>query len=374
MKVPADQLKLLAVPAVAGLLGVSTLLAANYARRTGPELRTFELTESLKVEPEGKDVRIWLPVPRESEHQTVEVLEVDAPVPVRRTTDPDFGNRTIYLEADGTDPVTVKTRYRITRRERSRESIPPLASLSPKERTLYSSARGLVAIDDEVRRIAANAAAGESDPIRAARRLYGAVLKRMTYDKVEPGWGKGSSLRACWVKKGNCTDFHSLYLALMRSRGIPARFLMGVPVTADHVKDLGRKYHCWAEFHVSGLGWIPVDISEAWKRPLLRGYYFGSLDAGRITFSIGRDITLVPPQAGRPLNYLAFPYVEVGGRRIRHYDLVREVKTIAPLAEETGGPATGRGGHDEETADSGVVGSRPGDAVRRPGRRAPVGS
>lgn len=41
-------------------------------------------------------------------------------------------------------------------------------------------------------------------------------------------------------------------------------------------------------------------------------YFFGAHDAERIQFTIGRDLRLSPPQAGEPLNYFIYPYVEVG--------------------------------------------------------------
>ena len=60
--------------------------------------------------------------------------------------------------------------------------------------------------------------------------------------------------------------------------------------------------------------WIPVDISEAWKAKEKRDYFFGSLDANRVRFSTGRDITLSPKQNGPPLNYFVYPYIEIDGK------------------------------------------------------------
>jgi hypothetical protein len=58
-----------------------------------------------------------------------------------------------------------------------------------------------------------------------------------------------------------------------------------------------------------------VDISEAWKNQSRREYYFGAHDVNRVQFSRGRDITLSPKQAGEPLNYFVYPYVEVAGQK-----------------------------------------------------------
>jgi len=59
---------------------------------------------------------------------------------------------------------------------------------------------------------------------------------------------------------------------------------------------------------------VPVDISEAWKDPQKHDYFFGTLDANRVQFSVGRDLTLQPKQDGGPLNYFIYPYVEVDGK------------------------------------------------------------
>ncbi|MGA9183575.1 MAG: hypothetical protein WB117_21605, partial [Candidatus Acidiferrales bacterium] len=68
------------------------------------------------------------------------------------------------------------------------------------------------------------------------------------------------------------------------------------------------------QFYVQGIGWIPIDASEAWKHPEKRDYYFGATDANRVKMSLGRDIRLNPPQKGDPLNYFVYPYAELDGK------------------------------------------------------------
>jgi hypothetical protein len=82
-----------------------------------------------------------------------------------------------------------------------------------------------------------------------------------------------------------------------------------------------RHLHCWAEFYADGKGWIPVDISEAWKHPEKRDYVFASHDGNRMQFSVGRDLRLNPPPDGTRLNYFVYPYVEVDGREFANVDL-----------------------------------------------------
>src|SRR2546427_4651313 len=67
---------------------------------------------------------------------------------------------------------------------------------------------------------------------------------------------------------GNCNDIHALFISLCRSVAIPARLVLGQafeppPPGQDACELCG--YHCWAEFFVAGLGWVPADASCACK-------------------------------------------------------------------------------------------------------------
>jgi hypothetical protein len=48
----------------------------------------------------------------------------------------------------------------------------------------------------------------------------------------------------------------------------------------------------------------------------MREYFFGAHDENRVEFSRGRDLKLIPLQAGEPLNYFVYPYAEAGGKPV----------------------------------------------------------
>jgi transglutaminase-like putative cysteine protease len=171
---------------------------------------------------------------------------------------------------------------------------------------------------------------GKTEPIDKARAIYDYVFTTMKYDKTGTGWGHGDVLYACDAKKGNCTDFHSLFIAMARSQGIPARFEIGFPLPPDKHSAEIAGYHCWSDFYMDGKGWIPVDISEAWKHPEKHDYFFGSHDVNRVQFSMGRDLRLSPPQEGKPLNYFVYPYVEVDGQEYSNVSLAFSFADAAP--------------------------------------------
>jgi len=188
------------------------------------------------------------------------------------------------------------------------------ASLNKKDNQLYLSADKLVPITGLPAELAAQVSTGKDSQLAKARAIYDYVFANMSYDKSGTGWGHGDVLYACNAKKGNCTDFHSLFIAMARSQGIPARFEIGFPLPANKKSGEIPGYHCWAEFFIPQNGWIPVDISEAWKHPEKKDYFFGAHDADRVQFSIGRDLKLNPAQQGDPLNYFVYPYVEMDGK------------------------------------------------------------
>jgi len=151
-------------------------------------------------------------------------------------------------------------------------------------------------------------------PLEKARAIYDYVIATLKYEKTGDGWGRGDAAWFCTAKKGNCTDFHGMFIGMARAAGIPAKFEIGFPLPAGQTSGTIGGYHCWAEFYVAEYGWIPVDASEAWKHPELRDYFFGAHDVNRVQFTSGRDLELAPKQAGEPLNYAVYPYGELGGK------------------------------------------------------------
>ena len=169
-------------------------------------------------------------------------------------------------------------------------------------------------LDGVIAELSAQETQGIQDPLQKARAIYNYVVATMRFDKSGIGWGNGDAIWAWTAKRGNCTDFHSLFIGMMRAAGIPARFEIGFPLPADQHDGAIPGYHCWAQFYLEPYGWIPVDASEAWKHPEKKNYFFGAHDDNRLQFTVGRDIRLDPPQQGDPLNYFIYPYAELDGK------------------------------------------------------------
>jgi transglutaminase-like putative cysteine protease len=280
---------------------------------------TFHYTFTVRNLSAGKKVRIWIPAAQSDAYQEVKIISAQGDLPLRLTSESKYGNQMYYAETSSApSELHFDIEYDVIRHERVAlgQTAPLLvnASLSSAEKQQDLQPDVLVPVTGLPADLAAKVTQGKTSPLDRARSIYDYVFTTMRYDKTGTGWGHGDVLYACDTKKGNCTDFHSLFIAMARSQGIPARFEIGFPLpTEKHSVDIAG-YHCWSDFWIDGKGWIPVDISEAWKHQEKRDYFFGAHDVNRMQFSMGRDLLLNPPQQGKPLNYFVYPYVEVDGK------------------------------------------------------------
>jgi transglutaminase-like putative cysteine protease len=300
-------------------------------------LRFHYEADLAEVQPGSRELRVWIPRAQEIsgiQHVLSDRLRVEnAPgASVTEEASPDGANRWWHVRVPDPRPgVGFRAVTEVVRHEQRAPSFrrSGAQALSESERTALQRELGpheLVPVGGRMETIANEVAGAESNSLNTARRFYDHVLGRMRYSKDGTGWGRGDSLWACDSGFGNCTDFHSLFMSLARSRGIPARFTMGFPIPEARGAGPVGGYHCWAEFYVADLGWIPVDISEADKDPSMAEYYFGNLTEDRISFTLGRDLELVPPPRAGRLNFLIYPHAEVDGavvslaRRFRYED------------------------------------------------------
>lgn len=317
--------------------------AHSHTQKFSPPSRTFRFSYNFTVKdlPSGTEqVRVWVPVPQTDRHQTVRVLTIKAPVKTRMTQETEYGNRMMYAEIQ--NPAAGKTEFtlefEVTRREYSRGDYSQLErtdrnpSVVPASMSRLVEPDTLIPTNGKIKELAAEVTGSRTGTIAKAKAAYDYLFTNMRYDKTGSGWGRGDAVWACDAKRGNCTDFHSPFIGMLRADGIPARFDIGFPLPENNTQGDIPGYHCWAEFYEPKTGWIPVDISEAWKAKEKQDYFFGSVDANRVQFSTGRDVTLSPKQDGPALNYFVYPYVEVDGKPYDKLDKHFSFEEIKPAA------------------------------------------
>ena len=289
-------------PLVGDLIHPLTYLAVYVAKVSEAAQRPESLPQITDA------ARMWLPLPTTDSFQTVEVKSIDAPGQRQVLHDPEYGNSVLFLTLGPHDSgKTISMRFGVQRLEKG---VYAAAAPAPRQ---YLEANRLVPDNEEFHSIAKKVVEGKNGDLVQARALYDHVIDHMRYMKYGPGWGKGDAVYACDAATGNCSDFHSYFIALCRAVGIPARFAVGAAIPSERNEGGIDGYHCWAEFYTDGRWW-PVYISEADKCSSLSGYYFGHNPANRIELSRGRDLVLEPGPASGPINFLAYPVLEVNGQ------------------------------------------------------------
>src|SRR6267378_8599448 len=239
---------------------------------------------------DAKTSRIWIPLPQSNVSQAISGLKIESPFAFATRHDSEYGNSYVYLEipaAKAAAATEVRVTFQVARQEHvvalggnpgvtnaeGRNGAQAAANAGELKRFLEPDRR--VPLAGTIAELSAEQTNGIQDPLAKARAIYDYVIATMRYDKSGTGWGNGDAVWACTAKRGNCTDFHSLFIGMMRSAGIPARFEIGFPLPADQHDGAVPGYHCWAQFYVQPYGWIPVDASEAWKHPEKKNYFFG---------------------------------------------------------------------------------------------------
>ncbi len=271
----------------------------------------FEFLYRAKLPRITEGARMWIPLSETDAFQNVSLEDVQSPKEYRILEENQYGNKALYFELGPEDSgKNVDILYRVHRIEKA-----AYADSKP-DRKKYLQPEKLVPLNAEFKRIAAETVAGKKGDLVRARALYDHVIDKVRYMKYGTGWGKGDAVYACNIRTGNCTDFHAYFIALSRSVNIPARFAIGASIPSDRDDGGIDGYHCWAEFYAEGKWW-PVDISEADKYSSLSTYYFGHHPANRFEFSRGRDLVFTPGPEGGPINFLAYPVLEIAGKQVK---------------------------------------------------------
>lgn len=282
----------------------------------------------------GKKVRVWLPVPHNSEYQTVENVVYEAGMVKAQMNTDSNGNQILYVEWDK-DIVpnhrVIKLMFDVKRDEVLR---PELKEDDKEELTAeikkYLEPSKNLPLNDQVKNKAKEVTEGKTTDLEKARAIYDWVIANMNRNEDVKGCGEGDVCALLdTTMSGKCTDINSMFVALCRASGIPAREHFGIRINAD---DITKNQHCWAEFYLKGTGWVSADPADVLKAVLKNNwtkdqketkekqeYYWGNCDAERIILADGRDLTLTPAQDGEPLNDFGYPYAAVDGKKVDNY-------------------------------------------------------
>ncbi len=293
---------------------------------------TFKI--NLNAPKDSQRARLWLPYPLSDEHQRIEDVKING----------DFNNSTIYhvpksgaiylfSEWQGiSDKRSLELSFKVKSEERMVKELKDTNAPIPDEVKKFLMPNWWIPSDGEIKEIADKITKDKKGILEKSRAVYDWVVENTHRDVTVKGCGLGIVEQMLVKRGGKCVDISSVYIALARAAGVPAREVFGIRLSKTPEQDITDGYHCWAEFFLPGTGWIPVDPADVRRIMLVeklslkeakpyREYYFGAVDEFRIVLEKSeRGLTLLPPQEGGPLNYLMYPYAEIDGKPLDYFD------------------------------------------------------
>ncbi len=286
---------------------------------------SFELFPDPAKIDRTKDLKLWLPIPREWDSQkAVKIISI-YPSPHETFEDPEHGNKMLYWDfskqpEDSSYKVKVKCRL---------ESFEIHTNVDPenigtydktsREYKLYTRSTHTISITPKIRELAQIAIGEETNPYLQAQQILEYTGKKVNYKILDYERGRGIKCLLDYpvidedtgeeYYEGCCTQKCAFFIALCRAMGIPARsayiFTGYKPWLTE--EDLKPKYkfetelspdglagiqhfghmgcHMVAEFYIPDYGWIPTDPTSG---------RFGNLGNKSIILSKGRDIIIGP--------------------------------------------------------------------------------
>jgi hypothetical protein len=126
---------------------------------------------------------------------------------------------------------------------------------------------------EDIIALASSLVEGENDLFVAVFNIARWVEENIDYDLTT--LTEKLSQKASWVldnRYGVCDELTSLFIAMVRSLGIPARYVSGFAYTDwNNLNDFGS--HAWAEVYFPDYGWVAFDLTY---------HEFGYVDVGHV--------------------------------------------------------------------------------------------
>jgi hypothetical protein len=314
-------------------LMIASALSLSAQTASEPTERTYHVQQTVTLSgiPQGaKAIKWWIAIPGDDAYQRVLDFSASVPGRWRIARESDRGGRFMLVEATAPTASTLSAKIEFTLRRRSALiDIDPakVGLLTDGDKRLFSDElRGdaphmqvtpaIIAMGDK-------ACGAETNLAVEARLLLNAVADSTVHysrDPTKPKFSVGDANSCMANGGGTCTDIHSLFIALARSRGIPARLQMGYRLReANAGKNVDPGYRCWAEYFLPGYGWVPTDIVEAEDpKGLGRDRWFSGLTEHRLWLNEGREFNLAGRAATDPrVNTMIIGYAEIDGVEAR---------------------------------------------------------
>lgn len=318
------------------LVTVAFLLMPVWAWAGNEGSGTITMEFDLSGHKTNEEAQLWIPYPFSDRDQLISKVSVSGDYAESAVySDPVSSTPALYARWNkGAASRKLTLSFHVVRQEVMRRDFPAKeAAWDPADYARDLAPTSLGPIDGQVQALADQITKGKTTVLAKAKAIYDWVCENMYRDPDTRGCGPGNVCLLLEKPGGKCTDIHSVFVALCRAAGVPAREVFGIRLGKKAEEDISTWQHCWAEFYLPGYDWVPVDPADVRKMMLVekleladpktrhyREYFWGGWDQYRVKLAMGRDLRLNPPQHGVPLNTFGYPYAQIGTETIDWLD------------------------------------------------------
>ncbi len=313
------------------LVGLAGLVLAQglTPAATEPVTRSYRVRQQVmltEIPKDSKDVRWWIAVPDDDRYQQIlDLSVVSAPGEWKFVREGDHGNRflAVHITAPTTSAAEVTVEFTVRRRASFVDiDATRVGILTNAQRHLFAEELRRDAphmeVTPTIQKVADDACGKEANLYTQCRTLLervATIADHYSKDPTKPKCGVGDAGNCLANGGGCCTDLHSLFIALARARGIPARLQMGYRLLEKNEgKEVDPGYRCWPEYFLPGYGWVAADVVEA-DAPEGTGQarWYTGLSERRLWLNEGREFDLTPRKAAARVNTMVIGYAEIDG-------------------------------------------------------------
>ena len=249
----------------------------------------------------GDTLRVWMPLAHVSERQPDVRILSTYPEEYIASTPEQSVHSTIYMQQPVAEGDTTHFECVVAYEARGQYFTPDFIRANIKDYDRDSEvykkytafeAPHIIALDSLARKIVGD----ETNLYKSSELVYDYIINRYPWAGARE-YSTISCIPAYVVREGHgdCGQVGLLYISLMRSLGIPARWESGWMIHPGE-----KNLHDWAEVYFEGIGWVPVDVS--FGRYVNSGdkaiekFYSTGMDAHRLASNLGVCGELYPPK------------------------------------------------------------------------------
>lgn len=239
----------------------------------------------------GDTLRAWMPFPFESaRQQDIRILSVSHPDYV--LSEDNSIHSSIFFEQPVKEGENTHFEYEAEFINKGQYFNPEfiLANIKPydKESAEYKKYTGIeLPHIIEAKDLALEIVGDETNPFKQSEMVYDYIIKHYPWAGARE-YSTITCIPEYVIREGHgdCGQVSLLYISLMRSLGVPARWESGWMLHPGE-----KNLHDWAEVYFEGVGWVPIDVSfgryTRASDERARKFYSTGMDAHRLAANHG---------------------------------------------------------------------------------------